>query len=65
MWPHGITATLMLLLRFEWTLPQAAMAILGGLALYGVRHQKLKHQTIYERRKLQQARGGRGAYAGL
>ncbi|KAM3570615.1 hypothetical protein VYU27_007332 [Nannochloropsis oceanica] len=29
---------------------QALMAIVGGLALYGARHQKLKHLTLYERR---------------
>lgn len=40
------------------------MAVLGGLALYGVRHQKLKHQTLYERRQVGRNRR-RGGYSGI
>jgi hypothetical protein len=32
---------------------QAAMAVVGGLAMYGARQQKFKHQTLYEKRRLQ------------
>jgi hypothetical protein len=44
------------------------MAIVGGLALYGVRYQKLKHQTLYDKRRVGQGRrnGGRGGmYSGI
>lgn len=45
---------------------QALMAVLGGLALYGVRHQKLKHQTLYERRQMGMGRPRRrGLYSGI
>lgn len=42
------------------------MAVLGGLALYGARHQKLKHQTLYERRQMGMGRPRRrGGYSGI
>lgn len=40
------------------------MAVLGGLALYGVRSQKLKYQTLYERRQTTRNRR-RGPYSGI